>query len=343
MKVQFLGTASGKPSKYRNVTSIAVILEDANYILIDCGEATQHQIIKSDLKFSKIIGIYITHLHGDHIFGLHGLLCSLNEIRTEPLEIHGPIGLSNYVSFVQKNITNYSLIINEYDYELTTSTANTIPLFNYNYRIDYCEVDHVNDRSIKCFAYKITQIRNNNNLKIDMARLSPVLETHRTLIENKGYVPAEKIIRTLKEKNEAIYITEGVCINPTDYIIGESDKNLIVALDNYNSAKMVETFNSCDTLIHECTYSCFTEMTNEEKMRITKLAKSHGHSTNTMAIHVASKLKCSNLILTHFSNRYEETDEQYEKIIDGCLSYLNEKDNPPPNIYCASDFSTYTI
>lgn len=338
MKVQFLGTASGKPSKYRNVTSIAVILEDANYILIDCGEATQHQIIKSDLKFSKILSIYITHLHGDHIFGLHGLLCSLNEIRTEALEIHGPIGLSNYVSFVKKNITNYSLLIKEY--ESAPPNMNTIQLINYNYKIDSCEVDHVNDRSITCFAYKITQIRNNNNLKINIAMLSPVLESHRSVIENMGYVPAEKIIRTLKENNDLVYITNDLYINPTDYKIREPNKTLIVALDNYNSRKMVKTFNSCDTLVHECTYSCFADMTNEEKMRITKLAKSHGHSTNIMAIHVANKLKCSNLILTHFSNRYEETAEQYEKIIDECLSNV---DNPQPSVYCASDFSTYTI
>ena len=73
MKITFLGTAAGKPSKYRNVTSIALELENSDYLLIDCGEATQHQIIKSKLKFNNLHSIYITHLHGDQTHGINDL------------------------------------------------------------------------------------------------------------------------------------------------------------------------------------------------------------------------------------------------------------------------------
>ena len=78
MELTFLGTGAGMPSNQRNVTSIALrLLADRGAIwLFDCGEGTQHQIHESILKLSKLEKIFITHLHGDHIFGLPGLLTS---------------------------------------------------------------------------------------------------------------------------------------------------------------------------------------------------------------------------------------------------------------------------
>ena len=77
MKLFFLGTGSGLPSLKRNVSSIALIFPNRNrFWLWDCGEGTQHQILKTPLKISKLDKIFITHLHGDHLFGLPGLLAS---------------------------------------------------------------------------------------------------------------------------------------------------------------------------------------------------------------------------------------------------------------------------
>ena len=85
MKLYFLGTGSQKPSKTRNVTSIALILQTNKYILFDCGEGTQQQILKSNISLTNLHSIFITHLHGDHIFGLPGLLFSMNEILEEKI------------------------------------------------------------------------------------------------------------------------------------------------------------------------------------------------------------------------------------------------------------------
>jgi len=78
MKITFLGTGAGLPSKQRNVSSVALhLLKDEGAIwLFDCGEATQHQILHTTLKPRKIEKIFITYLHGDHIYGLPGLLSS---------------------------------------------------------------------------------------------------------------------------------------------------------------------------------------------------------------------------------------------------------------------------
>ena len=98
LKFHFLGTGSQKPSLTRNVTSIALMLESGHYILFDCGEGTQHQILKSDLSLSNLDAIFITHLHGDHIYGLPGLLCSLNDIYIgKTLTIYGPEGILEYI------------------------------------------------------------------------------------------------------------------------------------------------------------------------------------------------------------------------------------------------------
>ena len=106
MEVTFLGTSSGSPSFTRNVSSYALRLTDEIW-LFDCGEATQHQLMRSHLKYTKITRIFITHMHGDHIFGLPGLICALSGSRAElrrvhgrepdPLYITGPPGICDYI------------------------------------------------------------------------------------------------------------------------------------------------------------------------------------------------------------------------------------------------------
>ena len=100
MELTFLGTNAGVPSKDRNVTSMVLDLQNKQKSLwmFDCGEATQHQILHSHVKLSRINKIFITHLHGDHIFGLPGLLCSRSMGGTEnPLTIYGPTGIKAFI------------------------------------------------------------------------------------------------------------------------------------------------------------------------------------------------------------------------------------------------------
>src|SRR5690625_2709567 len=99
MELQFLGTGSGVPSKQRNVSSLALkLLDERNSIwLFDCGEATQHQILQTTLKPRKIEKIFISHMHGDHIFGLPGLLSSRGcQGGKERITIYGPHGIKGY-------------------------------------------------------------------------------------------------------------------------------------------------------------------------------------------------------------------------------------------------------
>ena len=100
MELQFLGTGAGVPAKMRNVSSIALkLLDERNEIwLFDCGEATQQQILNTTIRPGKIKKIFITHLHGDHIFGLPGLLTSRSfQGGEDELTVYGPKGIKRFI------------------------------------------------------------------------------------------------------------------------------------------------------------------------------------------------------------------------------------------------------
>ena len=331
MKVQFLGTAAGKPSNHRNVTSIAVIMEDSEFSLVDCGEATQHQLMKTSLKVTKLKEIYITHLHGDHIFGLHGLLCSLNEVRTESLNIYGPKGLKSYIDPIRSFVYNYNLHIHEFNKGYEHSVISRVSSGNYEYVVQLAFVSH----GVLCFAYKITQVRKKHQL--DMKRFFPHMDIYRDEIGELGFSPPIKIIDTLKN-NIKVTMNDGFVFNFENYQVKENDVSLIIALDNYDSRKMQFYFRECDVLIHECTYSCFPSYSDEEVKETYKLAASHYHTTNRHAVERANKLSANTLILTHFSNRYSFDDEPL--IIEDTKKHSSIADI---TVECARDFSEFCI
>ena len=100
MNITFLGTSSGVPSLTRNVSSLALKLSQSSEVwLFDCGEGTQHQIMRSNIKSSQIKKIFITHMHGDHIYGLPGLLATLGlSGNSNGIEIYGPSELRSFVN-----------------------------------------------------------------------------------------------------------------------------------------------------------------------------------------------------------------------------------------------------
>ena len=134
MELTFLGTSSGSPSFTRNVSSYALRLTDEIW-LFDCGEATQHQLMRSNLRYSKITRIFITHMHGDHIFGLPGLICALSGASAEkrrvhgkdpdPLYITGPPGICEFVKAAiacSRTVLGLPLVVTE-----LTAPGNGVP------------------------------------------------------------------------------------------------------------------------------------------------------------------------------------------------------------------------
>ena len=103
MQVTFLGTSSGVPTRARNVSAVALRLPQRSEMwLFDCGEGTQHQFLRSDLRLSQLRRVFITHMHGDHVFGLPGLLASLGLAGSSAagVDLYGPDPLESYLNGV---------------------------------------------------------------------------------------------------------------------------------------------------------------------------------------------------------------------------------------------------
>ena len=275
MELEFLGTGAGVPSKQRNVTSIALkMLDEINAVwLFDCGEGTQQQILETTVRPRKIEKIFITHLHGDHIFGLPGLLSSRSFQGGEStLTIYGPKGIEEYVR------TSLRLSESHLKYPLTfveiTETGVLVeePKFTV-----YCEeLDH----RIKCYGYRVVEKEFQGELQVEKLK------------EMK--IPSGPIYKKIKD-GETVTLDDGRVIDGREFI-GEAKPGRIITIlgdtrVHPNSEKLAE---NADVLVHESTF-------NAEEGR---MARSYYHSTTAQAATIAKNAGVKQLLLTHISARY---------------------------------------
>ncbi len=305
MLIQFLGTNAGSPSIKRNVTSIALILNNSIYEvwLFDCGEATQHQILRTSIKLSKIKKIFITHMHGDHIFGLLGLLTSrsINNI-SDKIEIYGGKGIKCYINSFLKMSNSYI------NFTLNIFEINEGIIFNNkNYQVISFLLNH----SIECYGFYIKEKDKSGHLNVNK-------------LINDGIFPGP-IYKYLK-LGKKIKLDNNRIIDGKNYLGKKiKGKNLLILGDtsplfnkNYNF------FYNLDILIHESTLD----------HSMSYIANIRGHSTNIQAAIFAKKYSVKKLILTHFSSRYNFNDIQ--KMLKKCVKiFLNTK--------IAYDFSIFKV
>ncbi|EHF2869532.1 ribonuclease Z [Listeria monocytogenes] len=292
MELVFLGTGAGVPSRGRNVTSIALsMLNERNAIwLFDCGEATQHQIMRSQIKLSKLEKIFITHLHGDHIFGLPGLLSSRSFQGGESdLTIYGPVGITEYVeTSLRLSCTRltYKIIFNEIESGLIFEDK--------MFSITVDELDH----GLRSFGYRIVEKDKPGALNADK------------LIDD-GVEPGP-IFQKIK-KGETVTLADGSVINGKDYI-DEPQKGKIISIfgDTKATASELELALNADVLVHEATFEGDKE----------KLAGEYMHSTTLQAASLAKKANVKKLILTHISSRYDR-DASKELLIEAQSVFEN--------------------
>jgi len=149
LRVTFLGTSAGMPTRERNVASVAVTM-DGRVLLFDCGEATQHQLMKSAVRFGAIEAIFITHLHGDHLFGLPGLLSSMSlNARRKPLALYGPAGIAAFMESLPLYHTAFDLEI----HELACGKGSQPVRVADGYAVDAAPLVH----SAPCYGFRIVE------------------------------------------------------------------------------------------------------------------------------------------------------------------------------------------
>lgn len=275
MEITFLGTGAGVPSRSRNVTSIMLkLLDESNEMwMFDCGEATQHQIMRTTLKPRKVTKIFITHLHGDHIFGLPGFLSSRSHQGGDsPVTIYGPKGIQSYIDNflkVTRTTLGYELNIQELGDE-------GIAFQNDQYQVVYKTLDH----AIQSYGFRIIEADQVGELLIDKAR--------------EAGVPNGPLLGQLKQ-GKVITLDDGRQLNGHDYIGPDKKGHVVTILGDtrYNQAA-IALAKDADLLVHEATFAA-----GEERM-----ARNYYHSTAKQAGKVAKEAKVKLLLLTHISARY---------------------------------------
>ncbi|MDQ0231882.1 ribonuclease Z [Metabacillus malikii] len=280
MKVMFLGTGAGMPAKARNVTSIALqLLEERQTIwLFDCGEATQHQILHTSIKPRKIEKIFITHLHGDHIYGLPGLISSRSFLggSNDTVTVYGPKGVEEFVQ-----------------------TSLLISKSHLTYNIQFVEcTDGVlfEDEQFKVIAKKLDHGIDSYGYRVVEKDLPGAL-----LIEKLKELPIRPGPIYQKIKNgEQVMLDDGTYINGQDFL-GPSQKGRIITIlgDTRYTTSSVELAKNADLLIHEATFAAGDE----------SLASDYYHSTTKQAATIAKLADVKKLLLTHISSRYQTEDE----------------------------------
>lgn len=285
MQLTFLGTGAGAPSLQRNVTAIALTLSKrGDSWLFDCGEATQHQFMRSSLKPGKLEKIFITHLHGDHIFGLPGLLTSRSMAGLlEPLTVYGPPGIKLFIDTalsLSSSCTIFPLEIVEID-------AGEV-LDNGEFRVMAYPMNHV----VPCFGYRIEQYDKPG-----------VLDAPRLKAEG---VPRGPWYQDLKQ-GKCITLEDGREIDGAAYL-GPAIKGKVLAIfgDTSPSEAALQLAAQADVMVHETTL----EAAMAEK------ANGRGHSTTVQAAEVAKQAGAKRLIATHFSSRYLSGDR--ERLLAEC-------------------------
>ncbi|MFC7060537.1 ribonuclease Z [Halobacillus seohaensis] len=275
MELFFLGTGSGVPSKDRNVSSLVLRLleERGTTWIFDCGEATQHQILNTNIRPRRIEKIFITHLHGDHIYGLPGLLSSRSFQGGETaVTIYGPIGLKSYIDIslqVSGTKLKYPLHIKEIFEEGTL------------FEDDACIVEVIKlQHGLESYGYLIKE-------KDKLGELLP------ERLKELGITPGP-IYQQIKQQEET-QLNDGQVIFRKN-VIGPAKKGRKVAIlgDTRYIPSLKEKLIGTDVLVHEATFAG-----DEEEM-----AYDYYHSTVKQAATLAKYSEVGELILTHLSSRY---------------------------------------
>lgn len=306
MQITFLGTSSGVPTRSRNVSSIALRLpQRAEIWLFDCGEGTQHQFLRSDLKVSQISRIFITHLHGDHIFGLTGLLASCGLAgNAKRIDIYGPAGLSDYLqACVRYSQTHFS-------YPVKVHTIQPGMIFeDEEYQVVCGYLKH----RVTAFGYRIIEKDKPGRFDVEKAK--------------KLGIPPGPIYAQLKQ-GQTVTLPDGRTIRGTELCgVPQIGRKFVYCTDTVFCEGAVELAQDADVLVHEATFSH-----HDAEMAFQRL-----HSTSTMAAQVALAAGAKQLMMTHFSPRYAPGNSI---ILDDLLT---EARAIFPNTDMAYDFLTHEI
>jgi ribonuclease Z len=275
MKIVLLGTSSAVPTLTRGLSSTALIRE-GDVFMFDCGEGTQLQLMRSGVKRSRIHSIFIGHLHGDHLYGIAGLLSTLHlDAREEPLNVFGPEGLRPFLNAAFRTSDlqfTFKLTIQEFPRGYRGRVLDEEEFF-----VEALPLEH----SIFCLGWRFQEKDKPGIFNLEKA-------------QELG-IPRGPLYGKLQH-GEQIRLDDGRTITP-DMVLGATrpGKSVVYCLDTQFSQRSIQLADKCTALIHETTFG----------PDAVALARDRKHSTMEDAAKVAKEAGADTLIATHFSSRYD--------------------------------------
>lgn len=305
MKLTFLGTSAGSPTAERNVSSIMLDLrqERGRLWLFDCGEATQMQMQKAKFSLAKLEMIFLTHLHGDHLFGLPGVLTTRSLMQNQsPLTLVGPKGIKQFIQTVIE--ISYSWLT--YPLNIIELEQDGLVFEDNKFRVEAKLLAH----RVPCFGYRIIEKDLPASLDIDKLK--------------KDNIHIGCFYLDLKE-GRTVTLEDGRIIHGKDYLETiRKGKKIAILGDTIPCQASIDLAQDVDLLIHEATQ----EQALEEK------ALERGHSTTVHAATIAKQADARRLIITHISPRYSLNDK---------TKLVSEARNIFAPTEIATDFATFEV
>lgn len=276
-RLKIIGSNSAAPAFNRNQTS-QVLLVNNTYFMIDCGEGTQLKLSKLKIKINKIDHIFLSHLHGDHYFGLIGLISTMHLFgRTKPLFLYGPSPIKEIIDLQLKHsetLLNFELI-----YLFTDQTDEETIFENRDLTVKKFPLSH----SIFCTGFRFDEKAKKPKINKDK------LPADITLADLGKLKKGEDI---LDEKGNVLYKNEALTFPP------KRARSYAYCSDTRYDENLLKYISGVDLLYHEATFA------NDMAER----AENTFHSTAEQAARIARKAGAAKVLLGHFSVRYRELD-----------------------------------
>lgn len=344
LHLTFLGTSAGVPTKKRNVTALAIEClnpfgsagnpaskKNKPWVLVDCGEATQHQLLKTNISSHQLAVICITHVHGDHCYGLPGLLASMAMSgRKESLTIIAPQAIKQFLEAVKATTELYfpfeiEFITIESLFETTEITqlhTVSVPLSStHQLDIEIIKLSH----RVESYAFKVIQTV--QTMKLDIEKLKA-----------EGVEPTAAWGRL--QAGEDVTLPDGSQMKSLDYTQRVAQVlKVIVAGDNDNPQLLSEAAKEADLLVHEATYT----QSVADKIMSREDAFDPMHTTAKRIASFAHSAQLNNLILTHFSARYQPYDDPESKTPNMADIRLEVEQYYQGNLWLARDFMCFEV